>query len=56
MPGAARPGTMRPLFFAALFAVLIRTTACQAFSVPSGSATPTLQTRDYVMVSKFAYC
>ena len=47
--------TLRSLFCAALLALLFRTTCVQAFSIPTGSATPTLQTGDTVLVTKFAY-
>ena len=38
-----------------LIALFFRTTAVQAFSIPTGSATPTMLTGDTVLVSKFAY-
>ena len=48
-------GSMRSLVLALLLALLFRSTAVQAYNIPSGSATPTLLTGDYVLVSKFAY-
>ena len=57
--GRKKPQTnsasLRSLFCAALLALLFRTTCVQAFSIPTGSATPTLLTGDTVLVSKFAY-
>jgi signal peptidase I len=47
--------SLRSTFVALLIALVFRTTAVQAFNIPSGSATPTLLTGDYVAVSKFAY-
>lgn len=52
---AAQIRSLAPLLGSLAVALLIRTTAGQAFSIPTGSATPTLQTGDYVLVSKFAY-
>ncbi len=47
--------SLRSVFTALLLAMLFRSTAVQAFNIPSGSATPTLLTGDTVLVSKFAY-
>ncbi len=47
--------SLRSLLTAFLLAMLFRSTAVQAFNIPSGSATPTLLTGDTVLVSKFAY-
>ena len=52
---ATTGSSLRSLFCAALLALLFRTTCVQAFSIPTGSATPTLLTGDTVLVSKFAY-
>lgn len=46
---------LRSIFLALLMAVLFRSTVVQAFTIPSGSATPTLLTGDAVLASKFAY-
>jgi signal peptidase I len=46
---------IRSIFFALLIAGLFRSTVVQAFTIPSGSATPTLLTGDSVMTTKFAY-
>ena len=53
----SKPATadLRSLLTALFVAVLFRSTAVQAFNIPSGSATPTLLTGDTVLVSKFAY-
>ena len=54
----AKPSTLaslRSLVAAFAIALLFRSTAVQAFNIPSGSATPTLLTGDTVLVSKFAY-
>ncbi len=55
----AGPGSFfaqaRSLLLAIVVALLFRTTSVQAFTVPTGSATPTLLTGDSVLVSKFAY-
>jgi signal peptidase I len=48
-------GGVRSVLLAALVAIAFRSTAVQAFSIPSGSATPTMLTGDTVLVSKFAY-
>jgi len=48
-------GQVRSILWALLIALFFRTTTVQAYSIPSGSATPTLLTGDYVVVSKFAY-
>lgn len=48
-------GSARSLAVALFVALLFRSTCVQAFSIPTGSATPTLQTGDTVLVSKFAY-
>ena len=47
--------SIRSLAAAMLIALFFRTTAVQAFSIPTGSATPTMLTGDTVLVSKFAY-
>ena len=47
--------SLRSVFTALVLALLFRSTAVQAFSIPSGSATPTLLTGDTVLVAKFAY-
>ncbi len=47
--------SLRSLMTALMIAFLFRSTAVQAFNIPSGSATPTLLTGDTVLVSKFAY-
>ena len=53
----SKPATadLRSLLTALFVAVLFRSTAVQAFNIPSGSTTPTLLTGDTVLVSKFAY-
>jgi len=48
-------GQARSIALALLIALFFRTTTVQAYSIPTGSATPTLQVGDYVLVSKFAY-
>ncbi len=51
---ADRPSTaasLRSVFTALVLAMLFRSTAVQAFNIPSGSATPTLLTGDTVLVS-----
>ena len=48
-------GSLRSVLFTLLLALLFRSTAVQAFSIPTGSATPTLLTGDTVLVSKYAY-
>jgi len=54
MPESA--GTqLRSLAAALLLAALFRSTVVQAFTIPSGSATPTLLTGDSVLTTKFAY-
>jgi signal peptidase I len=43
------------MVLALLVALLFRTTIAQAYNIPTGSATPTLQVGDYVIVAKYAY-
>ena len=52
---ASRFGSLPSTLLAVLAALVVRSTAVQAFSIPTGSATPTLLTGDTVLVSKFAY-
>lgn len=53
------PSTVREwskaIFFAIIFALLIRTYVVQAFAIPSGSMENTLQVGDHLLVSKFLY-
>jgi signal peptidase I len=46
---------LRSIFLALLIAAAFRSTVVQAFTIPSGSATPTLLTGDSVLTTKFAY-
>ena len=48
-------GNLRSIFSAMVLALLFRSTAVQAFNIPTGSATPTLLTGDTVLMSKFTY-
>jgi signal peptidase I len=54
-PPESLAGQVRSIAWALLIALFFRTTTVQAYSIPTGSATPTLQVGDYVLVSKFAY-
>jgi signal peptidase I len=54
-PGQAKKSSLRSTFAALLIALAFRTTAVQAFNIPSGSATPTMLTGDYIAVSMFPY-
>jgi len=47
--------TLRTVFYAVLFAVVVRTFAYEPFNIPSGSMIPTLLVGDYLFVSKFSY-
>ena len=47
--------TIKTVFWAVLIALLVRTFACEPFSIPSGSMLPGLLVGDYLFVSKFSY-
>ncbi len=47
--------TVKTVFYAVLFAVVVRTFAFEPFNIPSGSMIPTLLVGDYLFVSKFSY-
>ncbi len=45
----------KSLFMAAIIALLIRSFAVEAFTIPSGSMEPTLVVGDYLLVSRLSY-
>lgn len=47
--------TVRTVFYAVLFAVVVRTFLYEPFNIPSGSMIPTLLVGDYLFVSKYSY-
>ena len=47
--------TIKPVIYAVLIALVIRTVAYEPFNIPSGSMIPTLLVGDYLFVSKFSY-
>src|SRR3981189_506029 len=47
--------TIKPVVYAVLIALLVRTVAFEPFNIPSGSMIPTLLIGDYVFVSKYSY-
>jgi signal peptidase I len=47
--------TVRVVFHALIFALVIRTFLFQPFNIPSGSMIPTLLIGDYLFVSKYSY-
>jgi signal peptidase I len=46
---------LKPVFYAFIFVLIIRTLFYEPFKIPSGSMKPGLQEGDYVLVSKLSY-